>query len=262
MKVIIVEVTRAANTFGRTHLAKIREAYAQIAGIVARAQAAGVFREQIAPEFAALAFYGLIEQVLTSWIFDRRRARGRGPRAGEGADRGDDLPRAGAVMNATGSDRPARHSALPGPRSLIESARMTESPLVKRLIWSGLLAGTGALASIAGVARGDDDLAASVRRRPARVSDSQRLRERRADARRAAIPRLRRRKPPTITETPEPPTVVQTAAPVAPTPPPTAIAPVTPPIPVPPDSDAPRGLAYDRPKSWWAARLPAGSCSP
>jgi TetR/AcrR family transcriptional regulator, fatty acid metabolism regulator protein len=70
MKVIVVEVTRAANTFGRTHLAKIREAYAQIAGIVARAQAAGVFREQIAPEFAALAFYGLIEQVLTGWIFD------------------------------------------------------------------------------------------------------------------------------------------------------------------------------------------------
>jgi TetR/AcrR family fatty acid metabolism transcriptional regulator len=70
MKVIIVEVTRAANTFGRTHLAKIREAYGQIAGIVARAQTAGVFREQISPEFAALAFYGLIEQVLTSWIFD------------------------------------------------------------------------------------------------------------------------------------------------------------------------------------------------
>ena len=41
MKVIIVEVTRAANTFGRTHLGKIREAYAQIAGIVARAQADG-----------------------------------------------------------------------------------------------------------------------------------------------------------------------------------------------------------------------------
>ena len=41
MKVIIVEVTRAANTFGRTHLAKIREAYEQIAAIVARAQADG-----------------------------------------------------------------------------------------------------------------------------------------------------------------------------------------------------------------------------
>jgi TetR/AcrR family transcriptional regulator, fatty acid metabolism regulator protein len=70
MKVIVVEVTRAANTFGRTHLAKIREAYTQIAGIVARAQKTGVFRDQITPEFAALAFYGLIEQVLTGWIFD------------------------------------------------------------------------------------------------------------------------------------------------------------------------------------------------
>jgi hypothetical protein len=70
MKVIIVEVTRAANTFGLTHLGKIREAYAQIAGIVQRAQAQGEFRAEIAPEFAALAFYGLVEQVLTGWIFD------------------------------------------------------------------------------------------------------------------------------------------------------------------------------------------------
>jgi TetR/AcrR family transcriptional regulator, fatty acid metabolism regulator protein len=70
MKVIIVEVTRAANTFGRTHLAKIQEAYGQIAAIVERAQAAGVFRKEIEPPFAALAFYGLIEQVLTGWIFD------------------------------------------------------------------------------------------------------------------------------------------------------------------------------------------------
>jgi AcrR family transcriptional regulator len=70
MKVIIVEVTRAANTFGRTHLAKIREAYGQIAGIVERAQASGSFREEITPEFAALAFYGCIEQVLSGWIFE------------------------------------------------------------------------------------------------------------------------------------------------------------------------------------------------
>jgi AcrR family transcriptional regulator len=70
MKVIIVEVTRAANTFGRTHLAKIREAYQQIAAIVARAQAQGIFRSEIQPAFAALAFYGLIEQVLTQWIFE------------------------------------------------------------------------------------------------------------------------------------------------------------------------------------------------
>jgi AcrR family transcriptional regulator len=70
MKVIIVEVTRAANTFGRTHLGKIREAYAKIAGIVARAQEQGYFRREVTPEFAAQAFYGCIEQVLTSWIFD------------------------------------------------------------------------------------------------------------------------------------------------------------------------------------------------
>jgi TetR/AcrR family transcriptional regulator, fatty acid metabolism regulator protein len=71
MKVIVVEVTRAANTFGRTHLEKIREAYTKIAGIVARAQADGIFRTEISPDFAALAFYGSIEQVLTRWIFDR-----------------------------------------------------------------------------------------------------------------------------------------------------------------------------------------------
>jgi hypothetical protein len=70
MKVIIVEVTRAANTFGRTHLAKIREAYAQIAAIVAHAQATGTFRDEITPDFAALAFYGLVEQVLSGWIFE------------------------------------------------------------------------------------------------------------------------------------------------------------------------------------------------
>ena len=73
MKVIIVEVTRAANTFGRTHLAKIQEAYEQIAEIVERAQAERLFRREIAPQFAALAFYGLVEQVLTRWIFEPER---------------------------------------------------------------------------------------------------------------------------------------------------------------------------------------------
>ena len=70
MKVIIVEVTRAANSFGRTHLAKIREAYDLIGAIVERAQAEGTFRTAVTPEFAAMAFYGAIEQVLTGWIFD------------------------------------------------------------------------------------------------------------------------------------------------------------------------------------------------
>jgi TetR/AcrR family transcriptional regulator, fatty acid metabolism regulator protein len=70
MKVIIVEVTRAANSFGQTHLVKIREAYGLIAEIVAKAQEQGAFKDTVTPEFAAMAFYGAIEQVLTGWIFD------------------------------------------------------------------------------------------------------------------------------------------------------------------------------------------------
>jgi AcrR family transcriptional regulator len=69
MKVIIVEVTRAANSFGQTHLAQIREAFTLIAEIVTKAQADGEFKPQITAEFAAIAFYGAIEQVLTGWIF-------------------------------------------------------------------------------------------------------------------------------------------------------------------------------------------------
>jgi TetR/AcrR family fatty acid metabolism transcriptional regulator len=69
MKVIIVEVTRAANSFAQTHLGLIREAYDLIAAIVRKAQEDGEFRTAVTPEFAALAFYGAIEQVLTGWIF-------------------------------------------------------------------------------------------------------------------------------------------------------------------------------------------------
>lgn len=70
MKVIVVEVTRAANTFGRTHLHKIMEAYQGMARIVERAQEQGSFRREVDALFAAQAFYGLIEQVLTQWIFE------------------------------------------------------------------------------------------------------------------------------------------------------------------------------------------------
>ncbi len=70
MKVIIVEVTRAANSFGRTHLQDIRRAYDGIAEIVASGQRSGEFRAQVTPAFAAMAFYGAIEQVLTGWIFE------------------------------------------------------------------------------------------------------------------------------------------------------------------------------------------------
>jgi TetR/AcrR family fatty acid metabolism transcriptional regulator len=70
MKVIIVEVTRAANSFGNTHIAMIRDAYDLIGGMIAQAQEQGVFKAEIEPRFAAMAFYGAIEQLLTGWIFD------------------------------------------------------------------------------------------------------------------------------------------------------------------------------------------------
>jgi TetR/AcrR family fatty acid metabolism transcriptional regulator len=70
MKVIIVEVTRAANSFGNTHIDTIREAYDLIGGMITKAQAEGVFKAEIEPRFAAMAFYGAIEQLLTGWIFD------------------------------------------------------------------------------------------------------------------------------------------------------------------------------------------------
>ena len=70
MKVIIVEVTRAANSFGRTHLPEIRQAYDAIAKIVSDGQAEGEFRTDVSAEFAAMLFYGAIEQLLTGWIFE------------------------------------------------------------------------------------------------------------------------------------------------------------------------------------------------
>ena len=69
MKVIIVEVTRSANSFGGVHIGKIGEAYELIRGVVEKAQRAGEFRAEIPAEFAVMAFYGAIEQVLTGWIF-------------------------------------------------------------------------------------------------------------------------------------------------------------------------------------------------
>jgi TetR/AcrR family fatty acid metabolism transcriptional regulator len=66
MKVIIVEVTRAANSFGALHLEKIREAYEGIARILDD----GSFKSNVPSEFGALFFYGSIEQLLTGWIFE------------------------------------------------------------------------------------------------------------------------------------------------------------------------------------------------
>jgi len=70
MKVIIVEVTRAANSFGQTHLEEIRRAYEGIAKIVADGQASGILRGDVDPLFASMAFYGAVEQLLSGWIFE------------------------------------------------------------------------------------------------------------------------------------------------------------------------------------------------
>jgi len=40
-----------------------------IGEIVTKAQKEGVFKSEIDAEFAAMTFYGAIEQVLTGWIF-------------------------------------------------------------------------------------------------------------------------------------------------------------------------------------------------
>jgi AcrR family transcriptional regulator len=85
MKVIIVDVTRAANSFGQTHLDEIRKAYDLIAEIVTKAQAEGSFKPEIDASFAAMAFYGAIEQVLTGWIF------GLLPQGGEHFERAKSL---------------------------------------------------------------------------------------------------------------------------------------------------------------------------
>ncbi len=70
MKVIVVEVTRAANSFGRTHLPEIRRAYDSIAKIVSDGQAKGELRDDVDPEFASMWFYGAIEQLLSGWVFE------------------------------------------------------------------------------------------------------------------------------------------------------------------------------------------------
>jgi AcrR family transcriptional regulator len=70
MKVIIVEVTRAANSFGRTHLPEIRRAYEVIEKIVADGQQRAEFRRDVDAGFASMWFYGAIEQLLSGWVFD------------------------------------------------------------------------------------------------------------------------------------------------------------------------------------------------
>jgi AcrR family transcriptional regulator len=60
---------RSAHSFGRVHLETIQDAYARIAQIVEKGREEGSFKSDIPAQFAAMCFYGAIEQLLSGWIF-------------------------------------------------------------------------------------------------------------------------------------------------------------------------------------------------
>ena len=76
-----------------------------------------------------MAFYGAIEQVLTGWIF------GLLDEGDEAYERAKDYV-VETICGGLGS-------------TSLDCRAMTDNDMVKRLIWAGLLAGLGALASIA-----------------------------------------------------------------------------------------------------------------
>ena len=99
-----------------------------------------------------MSFYGAIEQLLSGWIFEVIPASDTDFDAGKGSCRRDDLRRPRAAIGKVGR------------------AGM-DNDIVKRLVWSGVLAASSALASIAADAARRDRLAARLRRGPARVGD-------------------------------------------------------------------------------------------
>ena len=127
MKVIIVEVTRAANSFGAVHIGKIGEAYALIRGVVEKAQQTGEFRSEIPAEFAVMAFYGAIEQVLTGWIFGLLAEGDDGVRAGQGPRR----PRPSAAASPHRLRRHDRQRSRQAP-GLVRPARRHRGPGLDR----------------------------------------------------------------------------------------------------------------------------------
>ena len=153
MKVIIVEVTRAANSFGNTHIATIREAYDLIGGMISEAQRDGLFKPEID---AALRGDGLLrrDRAAPHGLDLRTAAAGTGGLPARQVARcRDDLRRPRVRRRRSGGARLSR-TAPAGRRfrsrrhRAIDSREM-ENEIVKRLVWSGLLAGFGALASIA-----------------------------------------------------------------------------------------------------------------
>ena len=92
MKVIIVEVTRAANSFGAAHLPKINEAFEQIGGIVEQAQRRASSATRSAPSLRRWRSTARSSRSSRAGSSDARRGRRR-PRAREGLRRRDHLRR-------------------------------------------------------------------------------------------------------------------------------------------------------------------------
>ena len=156
-------------------MAEIREAYDLIGGIVGKAQAEGVFKAEIDARFAAMAFYGAIEQLLTGWIFGLLPQGERALRARQVAGRGDGLRRPADAHGRAAERRAERLTRAPARRAWARRPRVNRLPaveneMVKRLMWSALLAGLGALASIVAHRAAAVVVAARVRRGAARVS--------------------------------------------------------------------------------------------
>ena len=112
-----------------------------IAKIVADAQAAGAFREDVDPEFASMWFYGAIEQLLSGWVFELIPG-------GEA-----DFDRAREMVVETicgGLETPATTARGPTagqadllrrePTDQVRREVKVENDMLRRLLWTGLLA--------------------------------------------------------------------------------------------------------------------------
>ena len=82
-----------------------------------------------------MCFYGAIEQLLSGWIFDLLPADRGGVRARQGPGGRGHLRRVGSAGRGYSG-------------RVWLNQRPMQNDLVKRLVWSGLLAGVGALTTI------------------------------------------------------------------------------------------------------------------
>jgi TetR/AcrR family transcriptional regulator, fatty acid metabolism regulator protein len=69
VRLLVRELARSPELQNRIEL--VDEAFAAIARIVARGQAAGELRADVEPRLASFVFYGAIDELLTGWVLGR-----------------------------------------------------------------------------------------------------------------------------------------------------------------------------------------------